>query len=134
MKTAVWLILLLWCSRFDIYRVPCAFCDSFVIKQQQFTENQYARALWDSKPLVMGHRLIIPKRHVRRIEELTDSEMLAIKKLISELNLKHYWVLQKNDMMQSVPHVHFHIIPKPEGASGFVFLTKSIIKRTLGGF
>lgn len=112
-----------------VVKPGCVFCDPVVIKQQQFYEDTYVRGLDDLKPLIEGHKLVIPKRHVLRFEELTDQEILAVKHLIDKLQTPHYWIVQKNNLMNSVPHVHFHLIPKPQGLSDLKFVLKIFIAR-----
>ena len=86
------------------------------------------------KPILRGHSLIIPKRHVERLEDLTDSEMQNVFNLIKRTNIavqkvlnnKSYILIQKNgkEVGQSVFHVHFHYIPRKENGSNFGFLTR----------
>ena len=42
----------------------CAFCKERVIEKQKFYEDDLVLALYSHKPIVSGHTLIIPKRHV----------------------------------------------------------------------
>lgn len=100
----------------------CAFCDPQVIKAQKFYEDDLVLGLCTHKPIVPGHCLIIPKRHVERFEMLTDEEILHMSHLIKRIHravsstfgTTGYLLLQKNgrEAGQSVPHVHFHYIPK----------------------
>lgn len=100
----------------------CAFCNLHVIEQQAFYEDEHAIALYNYKPVFPGHCLIIPRRHVRRFEELTDEEILHIAQVIRKVNravqkvygTRSYYLLQKNgtEASQSVPHVHFHYVPQ----------------------
>jgi len=114
-------IVLLWSVSFGIpKKYPCPFCDPSVWERQQFYEDAYIRGLNDIR-LRTTHRLIIPKRHVTRFEDLTDEELLAVKHLVKNIQTPHYWILQKNNLFQSVPHVHFHLFSKPEKQSSFAF-------------
>lgn len=101
----------------------CPFCDPKIIQKQKFYEEDLSIALYSYKPLMEGHCLIIPRRHVEHYEELTADEMASMNRLIQKthkavskaLCTKSYLLLQKNgkDVGQSVPHVHIHYIPKP---------------------
>jgi len=103
----------------------CAFCDPSTLKAQQFYENELVVAMYTHKPILPGHCLIIPKRHVVRFEELTDAEMLSIGQTIKLVNnavstvfdTSAYLLLQKNgaEVGQTVPHVHVHYIPRKAG-------------------
>ena len=116
----------------------CAFCDIKVLDAQKFYEDELVMALYTHKPILPGHCLIIPKRHVQRFEELTDQEIEQMGKVIKKVDrsaskifeTSSYLLLQKNgiEVGQTVPHVHFHYIPRKEGDySVFGFLLKMYI-------
>ncbi|MGR3952480.1 MAG: HIT family protein [Chlamydia sp.] len=103
----------------------CAFCNEDVVDRQKFYEDDLIMALYTHKPILPGHCLIIPKRHVERFELLTDEELMQTGSVIKKVNLvasnlfntSSYLILQKNGMEagQTVPHVHFHYIPRQKG-------------------
>lgn len=105
----------------------CAFCNQEVITRQKFYEDDLVVALYTHKPILQGHCLIIPKRHVERFEMLSDEEILQISRVIKKIDItasrvfgaSSYLLLQKNgsEVGQTVPHVHFHYIPRPIGDS-----------------
>jgi histidine triad (HIT) family protein len=116
----------------------CAFCNEDVLNRQKFYEDDFVFALYTHKPVLPGHCLIIPKRHVQRFEMLTDEEMTQIGRVIKKVNqavakvfnTPSYLILQKNgsEVGQSVPHVHFHYIPRQKGDSSTLkFLVKMYI-------
>lgn len=116
----------------------CAFCDIDVLNRQKFYEDDLVVAMYTHKPVLPGHCLIIPKRHVERFELLTDEEvtqMGRVIKIVNEaaskvFNTSAYLILQKNgaEVGQTVPHVHFHYIPRKEGDdSTLKFLAKMYI-------
>ena len=111
----------------------CAFCDSRVLETQVFYEGELVLALCTHKPVLPGHCLIIPKRHVERFEELSSNEIVEIHQVIKKIDqvvmekfhTVSYLLLQKNgkEAGQTVPHVHFHYMPRKEGehsALGFM--------------
>ncbi|NGX34026.1 MAG: AP-4-A phosphorylase [Candidatus Anoxychlamydiales bacterium] len=112
----------------------CPFCDEKILNYQKYFEDGNVIGLCSYKPLLRGHSLIIPKRHVERLEDLTDSEMQNVFNLIKRTNIavqkvlnnKSYILIQKNgkEVGQSVFHVHFHYIPRKENGSNFGFLTR----------
>ena len=119
----------------------CAFCDPKIINSQKFYEDDLVLALYTHKPIFPGHCLIIPKRHVQRFEALSEDEITQIGKVIKKVNLaisgifktSAYLLLQKNgqEVGQTVPHVHFHYIPRQAGDdSSLTFLTKMYIANT----
>ncbi len=116
----------------------CAFCDPKVLDGQTFYEDDLIIALCTHRPVFPGHSLIIPKRHVERFEGLSDEEISRIGKVIKKVNdatvnifhTSAYLLLQKNghEVGQTVPHVHFHYIPrKAEDSSVIKFLANMFL-------
>ena len=117
------LLLMLCLAR--IIEGTCPFCSDQVLRRQTFYEDDLVLALYTHKPIYPGHCLVIPKRHVERFEMLEDEEIAAIGKVIKKVNqavervfqTSAYLIWQKNgpEVGQSVPHVHFHYIPRKKG-------------------
>jgi histidine triad (HIT) family protein len=95
----------------------CPFCDHYnrVILDSGFCFLTYALA-----PYHKHHLLIIPKRHVESISELSKDEEASISSLEQKAaeilkNIGHesvsILVREGNDKNKSVNHVHFHVIP-----------------------
>ncbi len=99
---------------------PCPFCDPKTLEAQEFYHGPGVLGFLTHKPVVPGHVLIIPERHVERFEDLTSEELAAIGEAIKKIHItanktfgvKEYLLLQKNGprVGQSVAHVHFHYI------------------------
>jgi ATP adenylyltransferase len=53
---------------------PCLFCDAYVRGDEVVWQNDYFFASFDRFPVNPGHALIIPRRHVKSIMELTGTE------------------------------------------------------------
>jgi histidine triad (HIT) family protein len=131
-----------------LFRAPllpqyCAFCNPNILKQQTFYEDELVLALYTHKPIVPGHCLVIPKRHVERFEQLTDEEITQMGRVIKKVNTavvkvfdtSAYLLLQKNgpEAGQTVPHVHFHYIPRKAGDnSSLKFLVQMYIANAKG--
>ncbi len=118
--------------------VECAFCNQKVLDYQTFYEDDLVLALYTHKPILPGHCLIIPKRHVERYEELSDEEAFRIFQVIKKVDTaaksvfdtSSYLLLQKNgrEVGQTVPHVHFHYIPRQTNdSSELKFILKMYI-------
>lgn len=109
----------------ELNRQACAFCNEEIVNHQKFYEDDVVVAMLTHKPILPGHVLIIPKRHVERYEELTDDEIVHIHHAIQKVHqivskvfgTSSYLLLQKNgvEVGQTVPHVHFHYIPRETG-------------------
>ena len=121
----------------------CAFCDPAVLDRQAFYQDDLVLALYTHKPILPGHCLIIPKRHVERFEGLSKEEELQMSELIKKVNqaamkvfgTSAYLLLQKNgrEVGQEVPHVHFHYIPRKAGDSSILkFILKMYLANLRG--
>ena len=85
-------------------------------------------AFLDIAPLSRGHTLVIPKEPAATLDQLSDESAAALGRVLPRIcravmavtGVAEYNVLENNGVgaHQAVPHVHFHIIPKPDSASG----------------
>jgi histidine triad (HIT) family protein len=90
-------------------------------------EDDHVLAFLDIQPLSRGHTLVIPKEPAATLGELSDESAAAIGRVLPRLcravaaatGTDQYNILQNNGARahQAVFHVHFHIIPKPEGSA-----------------
>ncbi len=91
-------------------------------------EDEHVLAFLDIGPVSRGHTLVIPKQEARTLGELSDEAAAAIGRVLPRIcraisaatGTPQYNILQNNGPLayQSVMHVHFHIIPKPDESSG----------------
>jgi histidine triad (HIT) family protein len=105
----------------------CIFCKiaSGALPAMVVFEDADAMAFLDIAPLAPGHTLLIPKKHYRRITDMTAPTVSALSAhlprlaaaVVSETNASGLNILQNNGEVsgQSVDHVHFHLIPRTEG-------------------
>ncbi len=101
----------------------CIFCR--LAEATHPIENESFYGLFDKFPVTQGHLLIIPKRHAETLFELTDSERTALLTLVEqgrELLQETYapdgfnfGVNEGTAAGQTIPHLHFHIIPRYQG-------------------
>ncbi len=110
-----------------IFMSDCIFCK--IINQDipghVVYEDDQVMAFFDILPISPGHTIVVPKKHVPDIEDLTDEEFRAMaaavkkvgKAILSGLGVKGYSVFldNKSAANQHVPHVHFHVVPRAEG-------------------
>jgi diadenosine tetraphosphate (Ap4A) HIT family hydrolase len=88
-------------------------------------ENELAVAFKDGFPVNPGHALIVPRRHVADLFELTADEQAALWRLLPEvkqrLDARHapagynVGVNVGAAAGQTVQHVHVHLIPRYAG-------------------
>ncbi|KAI9372070.1 HIT-like domain-containing protein [Aspergillus egyptiacus] len=104
----------------------CIFCR--IIKGEipsfKLFESEKVYAFLDIGPLSRGHALVIPKFHGEKLVDIPDEHLTEIlpvaKKLAQVTGAVNFNVLQNNGAIahQVVPHVHFHMIPKPNETEG----------------
>lgn len=98
-------------------------------------EDEHVFAFLDSNPFSPGHALVVPKEQAITLDALSDESSAAIGRVLPRISravlavsgTADFNVLQNNGeaAFQSVSHVHFHIIPKPEDGSGLAWPFKS---------
>ena len=102
----------------------CAFCA--IVNGAPHIEvysDESVVALLDRAPLVPGHTLVIPRRHIETLEDL-PADLLApffgvVQKLSRAfspaLGAEGSLVAINTRISQSVPHVHAHAVPRRKG-------------------
>ncbi len=114
----------------------CPFCKDN-INTAAFAEENGFLAIYNHSPILPGHSLVIPSKHISSLFDLSEDEISAFfsfaRKVTSFLT-KHYksdaydWSLQEGESAgQSVDHLHLHIIPRnpgdlPDGEDWYVKL------------
>ncbi len=79
-------------------------------------------ALFDAFPISEGHTLVIPRRHICSIYELTPAEQSDLWTLVAQVRqalIDRYDIesfnIGVNDGIaagQTIPHAHIHVIPR----------------------
>ncbi len=99
-----------------------------VVPCHRVYEDAHVLSFLDIAPVSPGHTLLIPKEPARTLDELSDEAAAAIGRVLPRIcravksvtGCAAYNVLQNNEALahQTVFHVHFHIIPKPDEQRG----------------
>jgi histidine triad (HIT) family protein len=104
---------------------PCPFCaiaagkgDAYVV-----AEDAETLAFLDHSPLLKGHVLLIPRAHVATLPEADDATLQALARRLRDLaaalpralEADGTFVAENNIVSQSVPHLHFHVVPRWRG-------------------
>lgn len=96
----------------------CPFCDPDTISNAVFEDdliyivpNLTQYDLWELHD-VEDHLLIVPKRHVETLSELTNAEKLAVMDRAAEYEAKGYSIYARGVgfVKRSVKHQHTHLI------------------------
>ncbi len=104
-------------------KTDCPFCQ--LKPRRIMLENDFAAAFPDGFPIAEGHTLVVPKRHVASLFELSEEEQSAVWKLVAQVRDK-LMTEQKPDGFniglndgtaagQTVMHAHVHVIPRRLG-------------------
>ena len=97
----------------------CPFCH--LTNQEVIKQNKYAILTLARAPYTKDHLLVIPKKHVLKINKLSKKQKDAIESLVyysmKKLHKKYknvtvlYREGNKKEIGKSINHVHYHIIP-----------------------
>ncbi|MBM4070792.1 MAG: HIT family protein [Planctomycetes bacterium] len=103
----------------------CPFCR--LEQPRILLENDFAVAVPDGFPIADGHTLVVPKRHVTSVFDLTDEEQAAVWNLVAQVRTKLMAELTPDGFNvglndgaaagQTVMHAHVHVIPRRLGDS-----------------
>ncbi len=105
----------------DQNKKRCPFC-SPLVDETCFASSDNFLAIYNISPILPGHCLIIPKKHLCHFLDIPDNLMLEliqfsrkiIKVLQNVFNTSSYnWTLQEGiEAGQTIDHLHLHIIPR----------------------
>ncbi|MBU6439835.1 MAG: HIT family protein [Betaproteobacteria bacterium] len=92
----------------------------------QLAEDDGALAIMDIMPQADGHVLVIPKAPAEQIFDLPDAALVAGIRMTQRLAVAVRKALEPDGVFvgqfngaaagQTVPHVHFHVIPRWKGS------------------
>jgi ATP adenylyltransferase len=101
----------------------CPFCPP--IEAQPLLETGLAFAVFDRFPVNPGHLLVIPRRHVADIFELTEDELREVLQLLAQARRRlsadfpaegfNVGVNVGDTAGQTIAHAHVHLIPRYSG-------------------
>lgn len=111
--------------------MSCVFCGIArgEVPAHVVLEDDDVVAFLDTKPLFFGHVLVVPRRHVVTLLELSPPEVGPLFERVQRLSAavptalgaEGTFVALNNKVSQSVPHLHVHVVPrtKGDGLKGF---------------
>ncbi|KAK0208659.1 diadenosine 5',5'''-P1,P4-tetraphosphate asymmetrical hydrolase [Desarmillaria ectypa] len=99
------------------------------VTRQAFYRSSLSFAIVNLKPIVPGHVLVIPTRVVRRLTDLNDTELSSLMTSVQRVGRVIERVYGADALTvacqdgkaagQSVPHVHFHVMPRKDHGDRF---------------
>lgn len=117
----------------------CPFCKDQIL-DSEFASSPNYRAIYNRAPILPGHSLIIPKRHMESLMALSEDELYemvgfsrhVMEGLLSAFNASGFnWTIQEGEEAgQTVHHLHLHLIPRhpedlPDPGDWYPLLQKS---------
>jgi histidine triad (HIT) family protein len=109
----------------------CLFCRIVAgeVDATVVTTTDHSVAFLDHRPLFEGHTLVVPRAHVATLRDLpvaevgpyfADVQRLAVA-VQDGMGADGSFVAANNVISQSVPHLHFHVVPRrpKDGLRGF---------------
>jgi histidine triad (HIT) family protein len=110
---------------------PCVFCRIVAgeLPAQVIARTGECTAFLDTKPLFVGHTLVVPNAHHVTLPELPEDLLVPLFGLARRiaavmgdaLGAAGTFVAMNNVVSQSVPHLHVHVVPRnrKDGLRGF---------------
>jgi bis(5'-adenosyl)-triphosphatase len=102
----------------------CPFCNPS-ISQAAWLETPDYRVIYNIAPIVPGHSMVIPRKHVTSLLELDDAAAAglfqtarrAVRVLLAEFRADGFDLSLQDGAAagQTVPHLHLHLIPRKPG-------------------
>jgi diadenosine tetraphosphate (Ap4A) HIT family hydrolase len=103
----------------------CPICVEISARLPERDRRPAAMALLDANPLTPGHLLIVPTRHIERVEQLAPGEWRSVFELVKDRATKlsaepgidgvNIGVNSGEAAGQTVAHAHVHVIPRRKG-------------------
>jgi len=98
------------------------FFSSIEVTRQAFYRTSLTYGIVNLKPILPGHVLVIPTRHVPRIADLTAPELTSLMTSVQRVGRVIERAYGADGLTiacqdgkaagQTIPHVHFHIMPR----------------------
>nr|WP_206070405.1 HIT family protein [Knoellia sp. DB2414S] len=105
--------------------VECLFCDIVDgrVPATVVVDEPFVLGFLDTRPVFKGHVLLVPRIHVDTLvdlpAELLPPLMGAVQRtaaaVVTGLGAQGSFVACNNVVSQSVPHLHWHVVPRTKG-------------------
>ncbi|KAJ7471180.1 diadenosine hydrolase [Mycena galericulata] len=105
------------------------FFSTIEVTRQAFYRSSLSYGIVNLKPIVPGHVLVLPKRHVQRLADLSEPELSSLMRAVQQVGSVIQRAYGADGLTiacqdgkaagQSVPHVHFHLLPRKSAGDRF---------------
>lgn len=113
--------------------MACQLCSAINEKYRLVAENQHAFSIVIKEPLLDGHCLVLPKRHITRLEDLTPEESKDLHQLASQIREKIELVFGSSSLLAlngkkvaTQAHIHYQVMPLPPGVGIRTLVSKTL--------
>ena len=101
----------------------CVFCEIDSHMSSVLLESEHFYLTQDKFPVTPGHLLIIPKRHITSLSDLSETEWYDLRVVLEEacsllktgdnqITGFNIGINIGSDAGQTIPHLHVHVIPR----------------------
>ncbi|MGV8163036.1 MAG: HIT family protein [Candidatus Nanoarchaeia archaeon] len=118
----------------------CEMCNALNEKYRLVKESEFSFCIINREPLKQGHVMVLPKRHVAKLDDLEPNEAKDLLDLCSRLKdkLKEKYnedplIMLNTGKHSSQEHIHFHIWPSKGMLRELVSSFEGIPKRVISG-
>jgi ATP adenylyltransferase len=118
-------------------RPGCIFCNFPATDPAKFRENlvlvanEHYSVMLNRYPFAAGHVMVIPRKHVAQLDELTSDESDALFRAVREVGLRMRALLKPQGMNYGInegvaagagiaDHLHVHLVPRWSGDTNFM--------------
>ena len=103
----------------------CLFCGivAGTVPAQIVLADEVVTAFLDVRPVFKGHVLVVPREHYRTLADLPAAAVGPVFARVQRISAvmpaalasQGTFVAANNVVSQSVPHLHFHVVPRTKG-------------------
>lgn len=109
----------------EAYDPDCVFCRIAAGEEPAavvYADDEVV-AFLDARPLFEGHTLVVPREHVNTLAEAPATVMGPLMRVVQRVSAampealaaQGSFVAVNNVVSQSVPHLHWHVVPRTRG-------------------
>lgn len=98
----------------------CVLCAEFTNENRAVYVDEQTAVIVNHEPLMAGHLMVLPRRHLQNAEDLTPKEALAVMEqvektanLLTKIFGEDCFMVWNKGRHSSQAHLHIHVMPMP---------------------